>query len=157
MLSKRLFEAIRFSENVKRHQEADLLLRAAELPLNIVFAPEPLVVWYNDEKRTSITNTNDWQQSLLWLRSHRTRLSRSAYSGFVLVSLSAEARRERAWGALIPILREAITSGIPTFRHLLLFFAIWLVPKDARQRLRLKFGGNSKLYTKCSANPSVRS
>jgi glycosyltransferase involved in cell wall biosynthesis len=139
LMPKELLYRTRFSETVKKHQEADMLLRANVAPLNIIVVPESLVIWYTDPSRAAITNTPNWRRSLEWIRSHRKRLSRRAYSGFVLVSLSAEASRERDWSAIGSILREAVSTGIPTWRHVLLFLAMWLLPKNARQWLRLRF------------------
>ena len=140
----------RFSETVRKHQDVDFLLRASDLyPLKVKFVPECLAVWNVDDKRRSITSSLSWSRSIEWVRSHRSRLTRSAYSGFLLISLASEAAREHAWRACMPILVEAVVHGRPTLRQVLRFFIMWLVPSGLRRRLRIVIRESQTIKQTC--------
>jgi glycosyltransferase involved in cell wall biosynthesis len=133
---KRLMDEVQFDLNVKRHQEADWLLRASDrFPIELVFVPEAEAIINCDDRRPRITNTHAWRQSLEWIRSHRKRLTARAYSGFILIQLAGIASRQRAWSSFWPLLSEAIRAGSPNARQLFLFFCMWLVPPSVRPRL----------------------
>jgi glycosyltransferase involved in cell wall biosynthesis len=137
LLSKKMVDDVQFSPSAKKHQEIDFLLRATDPhQLRIRFVEEPLAIWYVDGNRAAITNTRNWVRSLEWIRSHRSRMSRRAYSGFLLINLAAEAAGQRAWSAFLSILKEAFVFGEPTLRQLCRFFLMWFVPQSARRLVR---------------------
>jgi GT2 family glycosyltransferase len=137
LVPKKMVEEIQFSPSVKKHQETDFLLRASDrYKIHILFAKDPLAIWYTDGNRPAITNRGNWTRSLDWIRSHRPRLSRRAYSGFLLISLASEAAGQRAWGAFFPILREAFGFGNPSFVQLFRFCCMWFMPRGLRHWIR---------------------
>jgi glycosyltransferase involved in cell wall biosynthesis len=138
LVPKKIVEEVQFSPTVRKHQETDFLLRASDhYKIRVLFAKDPLAIWHWDGNRPAITNRGDWARSLEWIRSHRARLSRRAYSGFVLISLTSEAASQGAWSAFFPIVREAFVFGSPTLVQIFRFCCMWLMPKGLRQRIRL--------------------
>jgi glycosyltransferase involved in cell wall biosynthesis len=126
-----------FENGLRRHQDTDWVLRAvARGDARVEFVPEPLAICYLEEPRRSIGNTDDWRYSLNWARHMRPLMTKRAYSGYVLTCLSSAAAYAKDWGALYPLLREAITLGRPTLRQLQLFVGMWIVPRNARRSLR---------------------
>ena len=137
LVPRKMVKEIQFSPSVKKHQETDFLLRASDrYKIRIRFAKDPLAIWYRDGNRPAITNRGNWTRSLDWIRGHRSRLSRRAYSGFLLISLASEAASQRAWGAFFPILREAFGLGSPSFVQLFRFCCMWLMPRGLRHWIR---------------------
>lgn len=136
LLRKSLFDRIPFSTSLRRHQEADWVIRSAELGARVVYAPEALVVFNDDSGRVRISTSYNWRQSLDWIRNMRSRLGPRAYAGFVLASLGAAASDQGDWNAFPFLLREAFHSGRPTPLHLLLYFGMWAFPQSLRQRVR---------------------
>jgi glycosyltransferase involved in cell wall biosynthesis len=137
LIPRKMVNDVQFSAAVKKHQEIDFLLRASDHPLvRVEFVPDPLAIWNVDVARKAITNSRDWVRSFEWIRSHRARLSRGAYSGFLLISLASEAAGQRDWSAFFPILRDAIVFGRPTLCQLLRYCSMWFVPQKLRHRIR---------------------
>jgi glycosyltransferase involved in cell wall biosynthesis len=137
LMAKKMVDEIQFSPSVEKHQEIDFLLRASSSrKLRVKFAEEPLAIWNVDGNHVSINNNRNWVRSLEWIRGHRGRLGRKAYSGFLLISLASEARGQGAWDAFFPILREAILFGKPTAIQLFRFCCMWSMSRGLRQRIR---------------------
>jgi glycosyltransferase involved in cell wall biosynthesis len=141
LMPKRLVEEVQFSPTVRKHQEVDFLIRAAAShKIRVRIAKETLAVWYVDGDRPTIDNSRNWERSFEWIRGHRTRISRGAYSGFLLISLASEASGQGAWEAFAPILREAFVYGDPRAVQLVRFFCMWIMPKNLRSRIRFALG-----------------
>ena len=137
LISKQLVNKVQFSPAVKKHQEIDFLLRASDDPrVRVQFVPEVLAVWNVDGGRKAITNSRNWARSLEWIASHRSRISRKAYSGCLLISVASEAAGQHDWSGFFPILRSAIRYGQPTARQLLRYVSMWLVPVETRRWIR---------------------
>jgi len=136
MVRTSLIQRIALSTTLRRHQEADWVIRTTELGAKIVYAPEALLIFNDDSGRIRISTTYNWRQSLEWIRNMRSSLGRPAYAGFVLASLGAAAAGERDWSAFTFLLREAFEKGRPTLLHLSLYCGMWIFPQGLRQRMR---------------------
>jgi len=136
MVRRELIVRIPLSTTLRRHQEADWVIRTTELGARIVYAPEALLYFNDDSGRVRISTTYNWRQSLEWIRSMRPRLGRRAYAGFVLASLGAAASGQGDWSAFTFLLKEAYEKGRPTLLHLILYCGMWMFPQGLRQRLR---------------------
>lgn len=142
MIRKSLFEVMPFSTTLRRHQDADWVIRATSKGAHVVYAPEALVQFDDQIGRVRISTSYNWRESLEWIRSVRHLMGRRAYAGFVLTSLGPAASDQREWGAFTKLLREAFTKGKPTLLHLVLYLGMWVFPQTTRQKLRSWFGSS---------------
>lgn len=137
LMKKELLQQIQFSNNLRRHQETDMLLRAfAQEGVGLEMSEETLSIWYKDDTRTSVSKTGDWKYSLNWANNMRHYMTARAYSSFLLTAVSPIAAQEKAWHAFPIIVREAIMNGHPTTIDYLLLLAMWIIPKKLRVILR---------------------
>jgi glycosyltransferase involved in cell wall biosynthesis len=128
-----------FQENLHRHEDFDWLIKVSLNPdVGIEFVPEPLVIFnaIYTEKRKSLSNINNWKYSLDWINSVRDLVTPKAYSGFVTTVVSSQAVTDRNYQVFIPLLWQAIRFGQPRTLDILLYLAMWLIPKNLRQLLR---------------------
>ena len=137
---KSLLEREPFTSGLRRHQDTEWYLRVDRIPgVAFHFVREPLVRWYIEQPRESITNAQDWRKSLDWLRDNRTRMTRRAYAGFISTQLAAEASLEGAWAAVPELFTEMVQYGKPGAMEYSLFGAMWLVRSSFRRKLRALF------------------
>lgn len=136
---KQLFKAVPFRSDVQIHGDWEWLLRAnAARGVGIEFVPEPLVVRQMTDDYPRVSNSPDWnwRRSLAWIREHRDLVTPRAYAGFVLTMVGSEAAKNGEWKTFLPLLREAVRLGKPNVIELLFYAWVWLVPREARGRLR---------------------
>lgn len=138
--SRELFRQVPFREDLRRHHEADWMLRAAQVPgFHLEVVDQILGVWRTDDPQSRISETGDWEYSLEWLRRSQSIVTRRAYAAFVLTAVAALAARERARPAFWMLLREARAHGEPLPIHYLLYAGMWLIPRRARAAIRFAF------------------
>lgn len=127
--------------DLRRHQDWDWLLRVSTLEgVGIEFVPEPLAIWYIEEKRSSVSSTSNWQNSLSWIRENRNLVTPRAYSAFIMVEVGPRAAQGGEWNSFLPLLWEAMRLGEPKPIDFLLYFGMWLIPQEARRSLRALLG-----------------
>ena len=139
LVQKQLLEKIPFNENLARHEDFDWLVRVSMTAgVGIDFVPEPMAIInaIYTPNRKSLSNINNWQYSLDWIHSVRDLVTPLAYSGFVTTVISSQASTERNYQSFGPLLWEAIRFGQPRPLDILLYLAMWLIPKNFRQVLR---------------------
>jgi len=137
LAKKDLLQKVPFRKDLQRHQDWDWLLRISTLDGVVInFVPQPLAMWYVEEKRTSISSKNNWQYSLAWIQELRSLVTPRAYAAFVLVQVSADARQQEDWNAFLPLFLEAVRFGKPKLIDFLLFMGMWIVPRGNRRWLR---------------------
>jgi glycosyltransferase involved in cell wall biosynthesis len=137
-----LYEKSPFRIECAEHDDWDFLLRLSKrLNVPIETVPEALVKIYSEERRPSLQNSGTWLKSLAWIESVRPMLTPRAYSGFCLCVVGSRAANERAYPAFFRLLSTAFKNGSPRIRHVLIFLAFWVVPRDARRRLRALLRG----------------
>ncbi len=137
LTKKDLLEKVPFRSDLQRHQEWDWLLQVSALEgVGFEFVPQPLAIWYVEEKRTSISGKNNWQYSLAWIQERRHLVTSRAYAAFVMTVVSMLAAREGDRKAFWTLLREAMQSGRPKPIDFLLYVGMWLIPHDTRRQLR---------------------
>lgn len=139
-----LFHRVPFTVGLRRQQELDWTLRAVRHDdVDLVVAPEALVVWHQDEDRERISLEMPWRQQLDWLRDSRELFTPRAYAAFtmsVLSSMAATTRSPKVFGELW---REAHGYGRPGPLDYLTFLQIWALPPQVRHALRDKVLGRS--------------
>ena len=138
---RELLERIPFREDLKKHEDWEWLLRAADQAgavVTFVPEPEPLLVRSVDEGLPRASRSLDWRFGLTHIRECRELelVTPRAYASFLLTILSAEAAEERSIEALWALPREAIRRGRPRPAHLLVCLGNFLLPRALRTRLR---------------------
>jgi len=132
-----LLRRVPFTVGLRRQQELDWTLRAVRQPgVELLVAPEPLVIWHQDEDRERISLANPWQEQLDWLRASRELFTPRAYAAFTMSVLSSMAAPTRSPRVFRELLREARTHGRPGGLDYLTFLQIWAVPPQLRHTLR---------------------
>lgn len=137
LTTRRLLLEVPFARGLRKHQDWDWLLRAANHPgATIEFVAEPLVVWNLEPARRSVSRSYDWQGSLDWIRERRALVTRRAYAGFIATQIAPQAARQRQWRAFMPLLIEMFRAGRPKVIDVFLLLGMWFVPPSLRDRLR---------------------
>jgi glycosyltransferase involved in cell wall biosynthesis len=134
---KDLLQNVPFTSGLQKHQDWDWLLRVSTWDgVGLEFVPEPLVIWYAEEQRKSISGKNNWRYSLDWIQKNRNLVTPRAYAAFIMTSVSMVAAREGDRKAFWPLLWEAMRSGQPKPIDFLLYAGMWLIPQNTRRQLR---------------------
>jgi glycosyltransferase involved in cell wall biosynthesis len=142
MAPTELLRRVPFTVGLRRQQELDWTLRAVrEEGVELLVAPEPLVIWHQDENRERISLANPWQAQLAWLRANRELFTPRAYAAFTMSVLSSMAAPTRSPAVFRELLREAHGYGRPGATDYLTFAQIWAVPPRLRHTLRDKVLG----------------
>ena len=131
-----LLRRVPFTEGLRRQQELDWTLRAVREPdVELIYAPEPLVLWHQDEDRHRISLEMPYEQQLQWLRSNRGLFTPRAYAAFALSVLSSMAAPTRRAALFRELLAEA-RSGRPGALDYLTHLQIWALPPGVRRSVR---------------------
>ena len=131
-----LLRRVPFTEGLRRQQELDWTLRAVREPdVELLYAPEPLVLWHQDEDRHRISLEMPYEQQLAWLREHSELFTPRAYAAFALSVLSSMAAPTRQARHFRELLAEA-RSGQPGALDYLTHLQIWALPPGLRRRAR---------------------
>jgi glycosyltransferase involved in cell wall biosynthesis len=137
MAPAELFRRVPFTDGLRRLQELDWTLRCLEVEgVGLVYAPEPLVVWYADENRPRVSFDSPWRQSFEWLKESRTRVTPRAYAALAMSVVSSMAASTHSPRVFVALLREAVRHGKPSALDYLTFLQVWLVPSGVRRVLR---------------------
>lgn len=138
---RELLQKLPFRTDLRKHQDWDWFLRVSNLEgVEIQFVSEPLAIWYRLEERKSISSTYDWNFSHKWIQENRDLVTPRAYAAFLMVEVGAQAATQGEWQAFFPLLWEAMQLGRPKPIDFLLYFAMWLIPKDTRRLYRILRG-----------------
>ena len=138
----RLLREVPFTEGLRRLQELDWTLRSLQRPdVGLVYAPEPLVIWYADENRPRVSFDSPWRQSLEWLKETRSRVTPRAYAALAMSVVSSMAVASRSPRVCFGLLREAVVHGRPGLTDYVTFAQIWLIPGGVRRAVRDKIKG----------------
>ncbi|GAA1806233.1 hypothetical protein GCM10009682_30160 [Luedemannella flava] len=132
-----LLRRVPFTVGVRRMQELDWALRALHHDdVELLIAPEPLVVWHTDEDRDRISQEMPWQACLEWLRRSRPLLTRRAYAALTMSVIASMAAPTRSPALFRTLLREARTHGRPGIIDYVTYLQIWLLPPQLRRAVR---------------------
>ena len=139
-----LFHRVPFTVGLRRQQELDWTLRAVRHDdVDLIVAPEALVVWHQDEDRERISLEMPWRQQLDWLRRSQELFTPRAYAAFTMSVLSSMAATTRSPKVFRELWREARGYGRPGPIDYLTFLQIWALPPQVRRALRDKVLGRS--------------
>jgi glycosyltransferase involved in cell wall biosynthesis len=137
LMRRSLMELVPFTSGLLKHQDIDWYVRVSQvLGAQFHFVPLPLVNFYVEENRATISRRSDWRFSLNWLRGSRGRMSPRAYAGFICSFVAPEACKQGDWRAFPELLGEMFRHGKPGYMDLSLFLARWFIRPSARGKLR---------------------
>jgi glycosyltransferase involved in cell wall biosynthesis len=132
MAPKSLFDEVRFDEQLRRHQDWDWVLRAAQIA-PLVYIPDALTIRNRTPSATRVKARS--VDSLAWIDQMRPLVGDRAYSAFLLTVVSRLAADERSFSLLPTILRKAFGAG-PRLVDLVRMPAFWALSPAVRDRLR---------------------
>ena len=135
LISSQFFKKVPFTPRVE-HDEWDLLLRATASGAKIVTVPKVLVTYYSNVEGGNISSHNTCDSELAWINARRKLFTRRAYSGFCLTVASGHAVKRRSVHAFTSLLWHAFRYGAPTIMQLLVFCAIWSLPRSVSGKIR---------------------
>jgi glycosyltransferase involved in cell wall biosynthesis len=136
LMPRAIFNKVRFSVD-SPHDDWDFILRLSkQLGIRIEMAPEILVVLYSEEARPSLSTSGSWRDSLVWIDSIRSLVTRRAYSGFCLCVVGSRAAKARTYSAFLLLIYRAFRFGSPQISHILPFIGYWVSPEPFLRRLR---------------------
>jgi glycosyltransferase involved in cell wall biosynthesis len=132
-----LLRKVPFADGLRRLQELDWTLRSLqEEGVDLIYAEEPLVIWYADENRPRISFDAPWKQSLQWLQETRPRVTPRAYAALAMSVVGSMAAASHSPRVFFDLLREARRHGKPSFTDYVTFLQVWLVPAGPRRVVR---------------------
>jgi glycosyltransferase involved in cell wall biosynthesis len=137
MAPTELLRRVPFTVGLRRQQELDWTLRALQHDdVELLYAPEALVLWNQDENRERISLQNPWEEQLAWLRASRSLFTPRAYAAFTMSVLSSMAAPTRSTRVFRELLGEARTHGRPGALDYVTYLQIWALPPAMRHRVR---------------------
>jgi len=140
-----LLRKVPFADGLRRLQELDWTLRSLqEDGVDLIYAEEPLVIWYADENRPRISFDAPWKQSLDWLRETRPRVTPRAYAALAMSVVGSMAAASRSPRVFFDLLGEARRHGKPSVTDYVTFLQVWLVPAGPRRVVRDFFLSRSR-------------
>ena len=143
-----LLRRVPFDASLRRLQEPDWTLRCLEHDdVGLVYAPDPLVIWYADEHRPRVSFDAPWREQFEWLQRSRSRLTPRAYAALSMSVISSMAAPTRSPHVFFMLLRDARRHGRPSRLDYLTFLQIWWLPDRIRKVLRDRFAGRRRPAT----------
>ncbi|WP_242060726.1 glycosyltransferase family 2 protein [Nostoc sp. C057] len=144
-VKKELVQKMPLEEKFYRHEDWEWLLRVSAMEgVGVEFVPEAMSIWHSDLGIERLSNINDWQYSLDWIRSTRNLVTPKAYSGFIVTITTPSASSVGDWKAFFPLLWEAIRWGKLRPIDIFLYLTMWFFPQQLRQKVRSVFTKNFK-------------
>jgi glycosyltransferase involved in cell wall biosynthesis len=149
-----LLREVPFTVGLPRLQELDWTFRAVRRDgVELVYSPEPLVVFHQDEDRPRISADMPWQEQFQWLQRSRPLVTPRAYAALAMSVISSMAAPTRSVRVCRTVLRDARRNGKPGAIDYLTFLQVWLVPPGLRRSVRdMVLGG---LRSAGDARPSA--
>jgi glycosyltransferase involved in cell wall biosynthesis len=130
--------------DLKKHEDWDWMIRVANLEgVGFEFAEQPLAAVSMGANRKGLSNSDDWQFSLNWIRERRDSVSQHAYAAFVLTVVADQAARQATLAEYLALPFESWRNGSPRLFDFLLYAGIGLFPRGARHNLRQLIGDRS--------------
>ncbi|MBY4127359.1 glycosyltransferase [Rhodococcus fascians] len=110
LVSKSLWERIKWDETLKKHQDWDFVSRCArDDQTDFYWSSEPLSHVVQDSM-SSVSKRPDWQASRIWLDIHRDFLTKQARGDFVASQILRSALQARSMAGLRLAVRELVGS-----------------------------------------------
>ncbi|MEV1147776.1 glycosyltransferase family 2 protein, partial [Micromonospora sp. NPDC049799] len=137
MAPTELLRRVPFTVGLRRQQELDWTLRAlAHDDVALLIAPEPLVLWHQDEDRPRISLSSPWEAQWEWLRASRPLLTPKAYAAIAMSIVASMAATTRSLTVFRMLLADARRNGRPSAVDYLTYLQIWLITPQLRHAVR---------------------
>ncbi|WP_250008838.1 glycosyltransferase family 2 protein [Actinoplanes sp. M2I2] len=147
MAPTELLRRVPFTVGLRRQQELDWTLRALQHDdVELLYAPEALVLWHQDENRDRISLQNPWEEQLAWVRANRQLFTPRAYAAVTMSVISSMAAPTRDHRVFRELLSEARAPGRPGALDYVTFLQIWALPPSVRHRVRDLVIGRKKAH-----------
>ncbi|MGN9811320.1 glycosyltransferase family 2 protein [Micromonospora sp. BQ11] len=145
MAPTELLRRVPFTVGLRRQQELDWTLRAlAHDDVALLMAPEPLVLWHQDEDRPRISLSSPWEAQWEWLRASRPLLTPKAYAAIAMSIVASMAATTRSLRVFRMLLADARRNGRPGALDYLTYLQIWLITPQVRHALRDRILGRRR-------------
>jgi hypothetical protein len=141
LTSRELLRQVPFNA-LPRLVDVDWLLRASRVEgAGVEFVPEPgpLLVWHIERRRPRMTNVKDWRFALSYVRENSALFTPRGHAAYILHVVSSSAAAEGAWGACLPLIREAFRCGAPSAVDVLSHLGNFLMSEGLRRRVSARF------------------
>ena len=133
-----LLRAVPFMIGLRKHQDWDWVLRAAQIPdVKLHVVPDLLAIYHMEEGAVRVSNNAEWRFSLEWAQQRSHLLTPKAYSFFLATECVTRAKRVQAGAKIyLSLFKEFLFHGSPRWKSLVLFLGFALVPIELRSSLR---------------------
>ncbi len=141
LLNRAAADSARFDEDLRVHEDWDLLLRLEALGARVVYLATPLAQWTvrsDAQPYSQGATVHDWRFELEWARERRDLLGERGFSGFCLSIAGDQARADRSARGWLRVLRTA-AEGSMSPGDAFTYFGT-LLPERVRDRLARRFG-----------------
>ncbi len=144
-----LLMEVPFMIGLRKHQDWDWVLRAAQTPgVKLHVVPDLLAIYHMEEGAVRVSNNAEWRFSLEWAQQRSDLLTPKAYSFFLATECVTRAKRVNAGVSVyFSLFREFLFHGSPRWRSLVLFLGFALVPTELRSSLRTLLAPRSTKQT----------
>ncbi|MFI7575776.1 glycosyltransferase family 2 protein [Micromonospora sp. NPDC049497] len=156
MAPTELLRRVPFTVGLRRQQELDWTLRAlAHDDVALLIAPEPLVLWHQDEDRPRISLSSPWEAQWEWLRASRPLLTPKAYAAIAMSIVASMAATTRSLTVFRMLLADARRNGRPSAVDYLTYLQIWLITPQLRHAVRDRILDRRRRRPVASARPAA--
>jgi hypothetical protein len=113
-----------FTNGLKVLQDLDWLLRGyGNQRMRVVFVPEPLTIFHNEQSRQRVTKRIDWEYCRQWATGNRHLFTQRAFGFFLIIyCLNPAAQQGASWPELRRLLQETRSLGKITPKLMMLSF-----------------------------------
>jgi hypothetical protein len=139
LLVKRcLLLEVRFQKGLERHQDWDWLLKVAtRRDVEIMMLPEVLTRMRVEEQGGSVSQSGDWESSLIWAKTARPFMSAKAYSYFISTECVPRASKCGVSPAIyVRLFWECLWHGHPCLWQMALFIFFCVVPQGIKKQFQ---------------------
>jgi len=128
-MSKKIFDQVKFTNNLLRHQDYDFVIRAQALGIKFRMSDKPLYSRGRGDHQQHVGTIRDDGFSQKWIDMVKPYISRKAYYYFVL-NIIVPVVVKRAPSEALALVLKAACKGYPSFGKLKYTLLMWL--KKAR-------------------------
>lgn len=136
LLPAEIMRRMPFSTRYPKHEDWDLFLRLEQRGVNWIYLQNPMAVWNNDVRPGRLTQLHH-ENSLGWLRDHRTALSQRAQHAFLVTEVASRliAAQQQQFYALRLVANAVWHRAIAPRKAAKMFLRV-VISRRLRRRIR---------------------